>query len=143
MTSLAHTASVPRYGSPAEVAAGRTVHQDGTVRRVITTRPIPAYRIGRRVLVEYRNADQFVRQSRSVPTMAIVQPAETPLIDPTTGKLRPLSDEEHRACSEALHRGLEEIDSITDETDTDEVWDEVFRGLAAARPPYPPGNGDS
>jgi hypothetical protein len=68
---------------------------------------------------------------------------EVPLIDPTTGKLRPLSDEEQRVRAESVHRSLEEIAEITDETDTDEVWDEVFRGLAAARPPYPPGNGAS
>jgi hypothetical protein len=68
---------------------------------------------------------------------------EKPLIDPATGKLRPMSDEERRERSEQLRRTLEEIDQITDETDTDEVWDEVFRGLAAARPPYPPGNGAS
>jgi hypothetical protein len=67
---------------------------------------------------------------------------EKPLIDPDTGKLRPLSDEERRERSERLRRTLEEIDQITDETDTDENWDEVYRGLAAARPEYPPTDGN-
>jgi hypothetical protein len=103
--------------------------------------PLPADQIGRRVLVSYRDADRFIRHQGRAPTMAVT--SEAPLIDPESGKLRPLSDEERRARAESLHRALEEIGEITDETDTDEVWAEVYRGLAAARPPFPPGNGAS
>jgi hypothetical protein len=63
---------------------------------------------------------------------------ETPIVDPVTGRRRALSDEERRARSESLQRTLDEMAKITDETDTDENWAEVFRGLEAARPEYPP-----
>ncbi|HWE39439.1 MAG TPA: hypothetical protein VG406_23005 [Isosphaeraceae bacterium] len=32
---------------------------------------------------------------------------------------------------------LDQIEQITDETDTDEVWAEVFRGIDASRPHRP------
>lgn len=43
-----------------------------------------------------------------------------------------MSDEELAARRDAAMRALAAISSITDETDTDEVWDEVFRGLEGA-----------
>jgi hypothetical protein len=55
-------------------------------------------------------------------------------IDPATGRLLPLSVEERRACSEALGRALDAIAEITDATDTDETWREVFRGIDEGRP---------
>jgi len=62
--------------------------------------------------------------------MAIV-PSEPPsLYDAKTGRRRPLTAEEHRAHTESLRRALEAIDTITDETDTDAVWDRVERMLA-------------
>ena len=45
------------------------------------------------------------------------------------GRIRPLTDEERRARSEALVRALDEIAAITDETDTDEMWEAFKRGL--------------
>jgi hypothetical protein len=53
-----------------------------------------------------------------------------PFIDPVTGRLRPLTDEERRARSEAIRRMLKEIATIRGETDTDEVWDRFERILA-------------
>jgi hypothetical protein len=70
--------------------------------------------------------------------MSIAHPTEAPLIDPATGRLRPLSDEERRARSAELRRALDDVAEIMDETDTDEIWAEVFRGLDAARPECPP-----
>ena len=84
--------------------------------------------------------DRFVRR---VPTMAIAPTTETPVVDPVTGRRRPLSDEERRARSDRLQHTLKSLHEITDETDTDENWAEVFRGLAAARPEYPPVEGNS
>jgi excisionase family DNA binding protein len=53
----------PRYGSPAEVAAFLG-HSSKTIRRLIAAETVPAYRVGRRVLVSYRDANQFIRQQR-------------------------------------------------------------------------------
>ena len=77
--------------------------------------------------------------------MAIARPTEAPVIDPATGRLRPLSDEERRDRSARLRRTLEEIAEIADASDTDEAWEDVFRGLDAARPGLPPApaGGDS
>jgi excisionase family DNA binding protein len=142
-TAAAKIGPAPRYGSPAEVAALLGLSTK-TIRRMIAADSVPSYRVGRRVLVPYRDADRVVRRNRNrrAPTMAVAPPTEPPLIDPATGRLRPLSDEERRARSARLLRTLEEIAKITDETDTDENWAEVFRGLDAARPEYPPAEGD-
>jgi hypothetical protein len=69
--------------------------------------------------------------------MANPDPTETPLIDPATGRLRPISDEERRTRSAALRRALAEIAEITDETDTDEVWADIFRSIDESRPHRP------
>jgi hypothetical protein len=61
----------------------------------------------------------------------------TSAIDPETGRLKPLTSEERRARSEALKRALDEMAQISDETDTDEVWRAVFRGIDETRPHRP------
>jgi hypothetical protein len=48
-----------------------------------------------------------------------------------------MSIEERRARSESLQRALDEMAEISDETDTDELWADVFRGLDAARGEHP------
>src|SRR4051812_32580386 len=140
-TAATKVGLAPRYGSPAEVAAFLGLSSK-TIRRMIAADSVPSYRVGRRVLVPFRDADRVVRRNRNrrAPTMAVAPPTGPPLIDPATGRLRPLSDEERRARSESFRRALEEMAEITDETDTDEVWAEVHRGLAAARP-APPSEG--
>jgi hypothetical protein len=55
--------------------------------------------------------------------------ADTDTIDAATGRARPLSDQEQKTRSEALVRALAEIAEMTDETDTDEIWADVFRGI--------------
>ena len=75
--------------------------------------------------------------------MATAPTTETPIVDPITGRRRELSEEERRARSARLQRTLKGLTEITDDTDTDEIWDDVFRGLAAARPDYPPAEGNS
>jgi len=96
VTTLARMTWAPRCDSPAEVAAflGVSVKR---VRRQVESGAMPSYRVGRRVLVLYRDADQLVRRN---PNMAIAPGTET--INPATGKARPLSIEERRARSEAL-----------------------------------------
>jgi excisionase family DNA binding protein len=139
MTSVATKLSpLPRYGSPAEVAALLGLSSK-TIRRLIAAGTVPSYRVGRRVLVSYRDADQFIRQHRRAPKMAVAQPTETPrgAVDPMTGRLRPLSDEERVRRSAELRRALDDIAEITDETDTDEIWADVFRGIDASRPHRP------
>lgn len=44
-----------------------------------------------------------------------------------------MSDEEWEARRQASRRALKVIAEITDETDTDEVWNDVIRGLEGAR----------
>lgn len=52
-------------------------------------------------------------------------------VDPRTGRLRPISDEEWRARMESLSKRLAEIDA---EDDTpDELYDEVLRGIDEER----------
>lgn len=52
-------------------------------------------------------------------------------VDPRTGRLRPISDEEWQVRMEELTRRLAEIDAA-DET-PDEVYDEVLRGIDEER----------
>jgi hypothetical protein len=60
-------------------------------------------------------------------------PAEWPYrdVDPRTGRLRPISDEEWRDRQEHLTRRLAEIDAQDDTPD--EVYDEVLRGIDEER----------
>lgn len=51
-----------------------------------------------------------------------------PLFD-AQGHPIPSAIEWHKAHAEELNRALDDLALITDETDTDEVWDEVFRNL--------------
>ena len=61
------------------------------------------------------------------------QAAEWPYrdVDPRTGRLRPISDEEWRARMEQLTTELAEIDAQDDTPD--EVYDEVLRGIDEER----------
>ena len=63
--------------------------------------------------------------------MSVVTARET--IDPATGRARPLSAEEQHARAEAFARALDDV-MAADETDADEVWAEVFRGIDEGRP---------
>jgi excisionase family DNA binding protein len=106
---------VPRFGSPAAVAAFLGVSTK-TVRRLVASESVPSYRLGRRVLVPYRDADQFVRQQQQkrARTMAIA-----PTISPQSsvdarGRALPLTEAEVRARAEAVARGLEALDAMGD-----------------------------
>lgn len=55
-------------------------------------------------------------------------------VDPATGRLLPMSEEERAARRSAKLRAIKAIRQITDETDTDELWQEVYRGIDANRP---------
>lgn len=50
------------------------------------------------------------------------------------GRLIPLSPEERKARTEAAIRGLKALERITDETDTEQRWAEVFRSIDEGRP---------
>src|SRR4051794_4053267 len=106
MTTLARTPLAPRYGSPAEVAAFLGV-STRTVRRLIESDAIPSYRVGRRVLVAYRDADQLVRRN---PTMAIAPNPVSPYrsVD-ARGRALPMTDEEIRQRAAEAIRALDEI----------------------------------
>jgi hypothetical protein len=58
-------------------------------------------------------------------------------VDPATGRLLPLSDEQRQARTEALNRALDALADITDATDTDATWREVMRGIDEGRPHRP------
>ena len=63
-------------------------------------------------------------------------PSRTPTIDPETGRLLPLTDEQRKARSEALARVFSEL-APADETETDEAWRDVLRGIDEGRPHRP------
>jgi len=65
-------------------------------------------------------------------------PSFRPLaLDPETGRVLPISDEELAARRDAALRMLKVLDQITDESDTDEEWREVYRNIDACRPHRP------
>ena len=55
-------------------------------------------------------------------------------IDPATGRVLPMSDDEREARRAAAIRAIDAIAQITDETDTVELWTEGMRDLDAHRP---------
>lgn len=55
-------------------------------------------------------------------------------VDPATGRILPMSEEERAARRSAALRAIKAISQITDETDTDEIWQEMMRDLDAQRP---------
>jgi hypothetical protein len=96
--------------------------------------------VGRRLLIPFADLDQAIlrmEDHRPQEASAMASAPSRGTVDPGTGRLRPLSDQERRTRSEALARALDEIDRITDETDTDETWREVFRGIDQGRPHRP------
>jgi hypothetical protein len=58
-------------------------------------------------------------------------------VDPNTGQILPMSEEEIAARHDAVLRMLKVLDQITDESDTDENWREVYRNIDAGRPHRP------
>ena len=58
-------------------------------------------------------------------------------LDPATGRMLPISDEELSARRTAVLRMLKVLDGITDESDTEEKWREVFRNIDSCRPHRP------
>jgi hypothetical protein len=58
-------------------------------------------------------------------------------LDPETGRMIPLSQEELDARRAAALRMLKVLDQLTDENDTDENWREVYRNIDAFRPHRP------
>lgn len=55
----------------------------------------------------------------------------------TRGHLIPLTAEEIRERNAEAIRALDDIAGMTDETDTADVWAEVYRGIDEARPQRP------
>lgn len=120
MTTAARTHLVPRYGSPAEVTAFLGVSTK-TVRRAIESGAVPSFRLGRRVLVAYRDADQLVRRN---PTMAIAPTSLSPhgSVD-ARGRALPMTEAEVRARAGAIARGLDALDDMGDEDEQRETLD--------------------
>ncbi len=58
-------------------------------------------------------------------------------LDPETGRMLPISEEEKAARRDAVLRMLRVLHQITDDSDTDENWREVFRNIDAGRPHRP------
>jgi excisionase family DNA binding protein len=124
----------PRYGSPAEVAAFLGVSVK-TVRRQVDSGALPSYRVGRRVLVPYRDADRVVRPTRNrrAPTMAVA-PATEPPVSPrrsfdARGRALPLTAEEIRRRNEEAIRGLEALDAMGDEDEQRQTLDALLKAL--------------
>jgi len=65
-------------------------------------------------------------------------PSFPPLaLDPETGRMLPIADEELAARRDSALRMLKVLDQITDESDTDEKWREAYRNIDACRPHRP------
>lgn len=65
-------------------------------------------------------------------------PSFPPLaLDPETGRVLPVSDQELAARRDAALRMLKVLDQITDESDTDEKWSEVYQNIDSCRPHRP------
>jgi excisionase family DNA binding protein len=111
MTTAARTHLIPRYGSPAEVATFLGVSVK-TVRRVIESGQLPSYRVGRRVLVAYRDADQFVRR---IPTMSITTTVSPYRSVDAHGRALQMTEEEIRRRNEEAIRALDEVATMGDE----------------------------
>ena len=55
-------------------------------------------------------------------------------VDSSSGQILPISDEQRAARREAAIRALRVISEITDETDTDDRWEEIYRNVDDSRP---------
>ncbi len=71
-----------------------------------------------------------------------IQEYPSPRIQPgdvdASGRLLPLSEAQLRSRLEAIRAALDEIETIgPDETDADEIWAEVFKGIDSSRPDRP------
>jgi excisionase family DNA binding protein len=117
---------VSRYGSPAEVAAFLGVSVK-TVRRAVESAKLPSYRVGRRVLVAFRDAGQFVRR---IPTMAVAPNPVSPhrSVD-AQGRALPLTDEEIRRRNEEAIRALQALDDMGDEDEQRETLEALLKAL--------------
>lgn len=54
-----------------------------------------------------------------------------------SGRLRPETEEERRFRNEKLKAFFNEFDQMTDESDTPEIWAEIFRNIDEGRPQRP------
>ena len=141
MSTAATTLMPPRFGSAADVSAltGLSVK---TIRRRVKDGTIRGVKLGRRVLIPLDaidrptpRADDHRPRTQEAPPMATIHnPGTGPA---TAGRLKPLTDHERRARTAALGRALDDIAGMTDETDTDEVWRDVMRGVDESRPHRP------
>lgn len=140
MSAVAKTVPGRRYGSVKELAAYTSLSEK-SVRRLIESGTVRTLKVGRRVLIPFEEFDQHFKEGS---TMTIARtPAPPCTVDRDTGRLLPLTDEERRARSEALGRALDQVDQITDQTDTDERWGEIQRHIDEARPDRPLFGGTS
>ena len=55
-------------------------------------------------------------------------------VDSSSGRILPISEEQRAARREAAIRALRAISEITDETDTDDRWEEIYRNIDESRP---------
>jgi hypothetical protein len=55
-------------------------------------------------------------------------------VDSSSGRILPISEEQRAARREAAIRALRAISEITDETDTDDRWEEIYRNIDDSRP---------
>jgi hypothetical protein len=56
------------------------------------------------------------------------------VVDPSTGRILPMSDAEQEARRDAAVRAIDAVSRITNETDTEELWREGMSDIDANRP---------
>jgi excisionase family DNA binding protein len=136
MSAAIKSLPTPRYGSAAQLAnySGLSVK---TVRRLVDAGKVRGIKVGRRLLIPFEDLDRHILRmddhrpkTQEVPTMAIAPTTVSPhrSVD-ATGRALPMTEAEIRARAEAVIRALDEIADMTDETDTDEVWEQFTRGI--------------
>jgi excisionase family DNA binding protein len=127
--TIAATRVIPRYGSPAEVAAFLGV-STRTVRRQVDSGALPGYRVGRRVLVAYRDADQLVRRN---PTMATVHRPANAEGEARTPYVPRISDEELARRNQSAMALLEAWKAEGDEEEQRATMEVLREALGARR----------
>ena len=84
-----------------------------------------------------RNGSRTFEGSELVDEFGPIPSFPPSTLEPKTGRILPVSDEELIARRTATLRMLKVLDLITDENDTDEKWQEVYLSIDATRPHRP------
>lgn len=95
------------------------------MRRLVESGTLANLRVGRRVPVSFREAEQFI-QNRRVPIMSV---ASLPASVDARGRVIPLSEEEIRRRAEEANRALDDIAAMGDPDEQDATREALLKAL--------------